>query len=648
MRVVRTIGSDRGDWIPRLCTHKGQPYAILSHRWLEDANHEVLFADIEEIDEVISTTTSATHVGTIRNAQYTGVPPKFKIGFAKLKGAALQALHDGYHYVWVDTCCMDKNSSAELSEAINSMWKWYSASSICYVYLSDVSDVESKDFDSEFGKSQWWKRGWTLQELLAPSRLTFFSATWHVVGHKKGLDKEISIITGISPNAINGTISLYRYSIAQRMSWASRRTTTRIEDIAYCLMGIFDVHMPLLYGEGKNAFLRLQQEIMKNSDDETIFAWLPQWNIDYYGMLTDEPASFCSAHHIVPLQDAEYREPFIMTNKGVSITLQLHQMHQNKDFYRAILQCVNMATGGKPIEICLQKLSEAGEQYARNTLHPGMPIHEEPVVKRIYVKQTFSLETMHSAFNVTRRRITFRIRPSKDASIMRAEFVMASMKTARYTALAFPHEHIRQDRTIWFGSRESYICETEFKFLQKAASRFTDDELYIGSSFRLNGRRNISLKEYGHHESVYGYADRIVVCVDNFTEEHSNIAVAPSLYKLQKLLRTRLSGNNARVSESLNNQLAIELSALMAIERCPYWSYRRMLHRLLPEHDKVFIMSDNIVCTPDTSSCMFEQTFEDLRQRHSMYREALFYVQYGDVYFDEPWMSEHMKSLELL
>jgi hypothetical protein len=141
---------------------------------------------------------------------------------------------------------------------------------MCYVYLSDVLLTEDLDYsceDSEFRKSKWFTRGWTLQELLAPEIVVFYNHDWAEIGTKASMDDLISSITHIEAPFLTGTNDVKSACVAQKMSWASRRKTTRLEDTAYCLMGLFDVHMPLLYGEGKKAFYRLQLEIIKDSSD---------------------------------------------------------------------------------------------------------------------------------------------------------------------------------------------------------------------------------------------------------------------------------------------------------------------------------------------------------------------------------------------
>ncbi|KAK0634092.1 heterokaryon incompatibility protein-domain-containing protein, partial [Immersiella caudata] len=224
-----------GDGIPR--------YAILSHAW---GDSEITLRDVE--------------AGRGRG----------KAGHEKVEKCCDRAKADGFDYAWVDTCCIDKTSSAELSEAINSMYRWYQNADICYAYLSDVPSSGARRFE----ESRWFTRGLTLQELIAPSRIIFFDQTWVEIGTKTTLGEMIMHRTGIPFAVLNGDPgAVERATVAQRMSWASTRQTTRVEDIAYCLLGIFGVNMPLLYGEGERAFIRLQEEIIKISDDHSIFAW---------------------------------------------------------------------------------------------------------------------------------------------------------------------------------------------------------------------------------------------------------------------------------------------------------------------------------------------------------------------------------------
>ena len=221
------------------------PYAILSHTWGADTE-EVSFKDL------ISSTGES------------------KSGYKKIQFCGEQARRDELQYFWVDTCCIDKSNSTELAEAINSMFRWYCIAAKCYVYLSDVSRpafnaVNQLPWESAFRKSRWFTRGWTLQELIAPASVEFFSRDWEQLGNKTSLERHIHEITGIPVKALKGSL-LSDFSIVERMSWARRRQTTREEDEAYSLLGIFNVNIPLIYGEGREkALKRLREEIDKAS-----------------------------------------------------------------------------------------------------------------------------------------------------------------------------------------------------------------------------------------------------------------------------------------------------------------------------------------------------------------------------------------------
>jgi hypothetical protein len=239
-----SLTKDFGGEIPR--------YAILSHRWGLDTE-EVTFRDLMD--------------GSGNS----------KAGYDKIRFCGEQARRDSLQYFWVDTCCIDKSNSNELVEAINSMFCWYRNAVKCYVYLSDVSrplfdtDDEShpQPWESAFRKSKWFTRGWTLQELIAPASVEFFSKDWENLGNKASLEQHICEITGIPVRALRGS-PLSDFSIAERMSWVETRETTRREDKAYSLLGIFDVHIPLIYGEGRDkALKRLREEIDKSLKGES-------------------------------------------------------------------------------------------------------------------------------------------------------------------------------------------------------------------------------------------------------------------------------------------------------------------------------------------------------------------------------------------
>ncbi|KAF2211660.1 hypothetical protein CERZMDRAFT_20153, partial [Cercospora zeae-maydis SCOH1-5] len=237
-----------------------KPYYILSHRWTRD---EISYKDFRK-------------ARNLNSAGYKKVDR-----FCKL----VQHRH-GQSWVWADTICIDKRSSAELSEAINSMWNWYWRADICYAYLDDV--IVKRECGSQLKRSQWFTRGWTLQELLAPEFVQFVNRDWQPIGHKAARERAKSLqqekvgpdlkpilrsITGIGEHYLNDPWEIHSASIARRMSWASKRKTTRKEDEAYCLLGLLDVNMPLLYGEGRGAFRRLQEELIRTSNDQSIFAF---------------------------------------------------------------------------------------------------------------------------------------------------------------------------------------------------------------------------------------------------------------------------------------------------------------------------------------------------------------------------------------
>ncbi len=198
--------------------------------------------------------------------------------FDKIRATCREASNRGIRYAWVDTCCIDKTSSSELSEAINSMFRWYEESEVCFAFLVDVVRQQGTPGVS-FESSRWFTRGWTLQELLAPRKLDFFDANWAPLGSRRNLSSRISSITRINETfLLENTVSsrqrlLQEASIAERMSWAADRVTTREEDVAYCLLGILGVNMPLIYGEGVNAFMRLQAEVISHCFDPSLLAW---------------------------------------------------------------------------------------------------------------------------------------------------------------------------------------------------------------------------------------------------------------------------------------------------------------------------------------------------------------------------------------
>jgi hypothetical protein len=222
------------------------PYAILSHTWGPD-KEEVTYRDL---------------------VNDTG---QGKSGYDKIRFCGKQARKDGLHYFWVDTCCIDKSSSQEVTESINSMFRWYQNSARCYAYLSDVSIVTpGNGAKSAVKKSKWFTRGWTLQELIAPRSVDFFSKEGSWLGNKASLEHTLHEITGIAIGCLRGSPLSY-FTVRERKSWAEKRQTKKEEDEAYCLLGIFDIYMPLIYGEGREkALVRLEKKIERNSKNRSI------------------------------------------------------------------------------------------------------------------------------------------------------------------------------------------------------------------------------------------------------------------------------------------------------------------------------------------------------------------------------------------
>ncbi|KAH6664080.1 HET domain protein [Halenospora varia] len=361
-------------------------YAILSHTWLDD---EVSLQDYANMEKASK-----------------------QKGFAKIKLTCDQAQKTGIQYAWVDTCCIDKTSSAELTEAINSMYQWYEYSAVCYVYLPDLSPedlVDAKESCSRFAKSRWFTRGWTLQELIAPKVVEFYDSTWNFRGTKADLCEAISIVTAIDEEVLRDSSLLYNIPVARRMSWAARRQTTRLEDIAYSLLGIFDVNMPMLYGEGEKAFIRLQAEIAKEMNDLTLFAWksnesTPQ---DYRGILARSPAEFADAGSVIPVTDHRFADEFTLTNKGLRITAELAQ--GSRDNYVLSLNCYPRGAPEQKIGIYLKHYGAS--VYARDNpaeLAVQREFERAMDAKVIYITKNIIRTTLASTGQVQRHAIHLR------------------------------------------------------------------------------------------------------------------------------------------------------------------------------------------------------------------------------------------------
>jgi len=313
-------------------THKTPSYAILSHRWRDGE-------------------------ATLQEFVQPGLR-EHTTGFAKIQAACLEARNHGLDYIWVDTCCIDKTSSAELGEAINSMFKWYQKAVVCFAFLDDVPSsrlpedaTPVKPFtksliprycEDSFARSSWFTRGWTLQELIAPRLIHFYDKDWGLIGEKHNMTSELHAITGINNFILQGG-SLEEIPAGKRISWAADREATREEDMAYSLFGIFNVNLPLVYGEGHRAFLRLQEQILYKSNDHTLLAWRGSsegGGQRMRGLLAESPRDFrhfrkhsASAPssiiqaeprdnliNVSVMDASSKRKPLYITSKGIEMT----------------------------------------------------------------------------------------------------------------------------------------------------------------------------------------------------------------------------------------------------------------------------------------------------------------------------------------
>lgn len=373
-----------------------RPYAILSHVWRKDGGREI---DYDQLNSLAKNGPPLDRDQVIYDRKVWDWFNQRGQDFNKIFGICNLARWENLQYVWVDTCCINKSNSSELSEAINSMYSWYKEAQVCYAYLEDI-ELESTDgVDPEsFANSQWFRRAWTLQELIAPFRVMFYDRNWNLLGDKEYLEDLLARITGIETKFLMKEAPITNASVAKRMSWAALREATRIEDVAYSLMGIFDVNMPLIYGEGRKAFIRLQEEILKETDDHSIFAWkqdidcrdqastglvtvcpnphcrnptcviptcagLSYLNKNLRGIFADSPTCFTNSGFIESFPQAKAKDGHIMiTNRGIYMPSMLsHVQIEDQDVPVLLLNC--REGNSDPIAVFLHR--EAGDQYTR-------------------------------------------------------------------------------------------------------------------------------------------------------------------------------------------------------------------------------------------------------------------------------------------
>ncbi|KAH7408943.1 ankyrin repeat-containing domain protein [Cadophora sp. MPI-SDFR-AT-0126] len=333
MRLLSTTESANGNFeVQDFIDDDIPPHAILSHTW---GKGEVTFQDMQ------------------------GTRAANKEGYEKMRSCCSVAKSNGFKHVWIDTCCIDKTNSVELSEAINSMYRWYQDAEICYVYLADVTS------QSDFSNSRWFTRGWTLQELIAPPEVIFYDKDWKILGTKTSLQQDISDCTRIPIAILSADTDLGKAGIAQRMSWAANRKTSRLEDRAYSLMGMFGINMPLIYGEGQKAFVRLQEEIIKVSDDHSIFAWKFK-DQNQGGLLATSPDAFEESAEITSRRSSSIATngSWTVTNKGIHLELSLIGIGRH-GLTLAILPCTKAGREDLSVGIFLRDVSFTMERFER-------------------------------------------------------------------------------------------------------------------------------------------------------------------------------------------------------------------------------------------------------------------------------------------
>ena len=320
MRLIDTRSFEirQLDELKRL--EKDGEYAIVSHRW-NDKDEDV-FEKLEILHRKERDTRQDKQAEQVKKLLETSNDESI----SKIRFACREARRDNIPYVWIDTCCIDKRDLRELSQAINSMFRWYKEARVCYTYLSDVRINYPAD---EFKKSVWFTRGWTLQELLAPRQLRFFDLNWNRLGTKETMVSQIHEATNIKPQYLNGDFT--GACIAEKMSCASARTTKIRDDMAYSMLGIFGITMDVRYGEEEDAFLRLEENLVEKTRDESIFAWtippslkggLSTWPA--LGLLAPWPSCFSDSGSLT-IESGEYKPRsdvgYSITKKGVEFAI---------------------------------------------------------------------------------------------------------------------------------------------------------------------------------------------------------------------------------------------------------------------------------------------------------------------------------------
>ena len=420
---------DRRSKVLEFCDDEATGYAILSHRWIDPT--EVDYKEMADLAKMIVEDRDEI---------------RYREGYKKILNTCEQAQRDGYEWVWVDTCCIDKRSSAELSEAINSMYRWYANSGVCYAYLHDVqgsyfpTDKDDNKYYRSNGWPEWFSRGWTLQEMIAPSNVQFFNKYWKTIGDKKALAHTLEEITQVPVHILTQGLFGSRPCAAQIISWAAKRKATRVEDRAYSLMGLLDVNMPMLYGEGKKAFHRLQLEIIHSSNDQSIFAW--EHSTIGGGrsgsILADDPSFFknCSGlellnhnefidtlkrsfpNEALPSIDPDCFGTFPVSNRGIHMWMVLRPYRDS--IFEAFLPCRNELGSLATIGLALWDSN----------------CYRYPKVSAFYLEDSLQFRQVHLRYQDIPSNVTFEI---DDSAITETGFICSKV---------FPSEHRTNTLTL--------------------------------------------------------------------------------------------------------------------------------------------------------------------------------------------------------
>ncbi|KAK2770905.1 HET domain-containing protein [Colletotrichum kahawae] len=404
-------------------------YAILSHTWDSD---EITFQNIW----------SSERRGVER-----------KIGYSKLAKTCEIARQRGLQYAWVDSCCIDKSSSAELSEAINSMFAWYQHSKVCFAFLSDLSPLDTNGTisttsfpysEEAFRRCRWFTRGWTLQELIAPNIIEFYNSEWTQVSRKADCLDILSKITGISYLVLQDSSNLRHTPVAVKMSWAASRKTKRIEDRAYSLLGVFNINMPMIYGEGHKAFRRLQEEIARETNDLSLFAWRVPHPTEsesqmFRGLFARSPSEFSSCATITKsVIRHDTQQEFSLTNKGVRIQTKLYKHAENAHVMSLGLRLAS----GTPVCVSLTRTTDGFVRNEPWSLEYGQAVKGPDTVRDMF--------TIHIRKDVT---------PQEDSDIRRQ--MHRSFRIAFELPASLKLEHVVPDPDYLWDSVHSTLLSND-------------------------------------------------------------------------------------------------------------------------------------------------------------------------------------------